>query len=60
MPFVDKDIEKDPGAAAELERKAKRAGLHLGGVPVLDVGGHLMMGFDAATVDRLVAEATKS
>jgi glutaredoxin len=60
VPFADKDIEKDPGAAAELERKAKRAGLHLGGVPVLDIAGHMMMGFDAATVDKLVAEATKS
>ncbi len=60
VAFVDKDIEKDAAAAAELERKAKRAGLHLGGVPVLDIGGHLMMGFDAASVDRLVAEATKS
>jgi glutaredoxin len=60
IPFVDKDIEKDAAAAAELERKAKRGGLRLGGVPVLDIGGHLMMGFDAASVDRLVAEATKS
>lgn len=54
IPFADKDIEKDPAAAAELSRKAKRAGLHLGGVPVLDVEGHLLMGFDAATVDRLI------
>jgi glutaredoxin len=60
VPFADKDIETDSAAAADLERKAKRQGLHLGGVPVLDIGGKLMMGFDAATADRMLAEATKS
>jgi len=60
VPFVDKDIEKDPAAERELERKAKRAGLRLGGVPVLDIGGQLMMGFDPTTVDRLLAAQTKS
>ncbi len=59
VPFADKDIEKDPAAAAELERKAKRAGLRLGGVPVLDIGGQLLVGFDAATVDHLLAQAAK-
>ncbi len=59
VSFADKDIEKDPAAAKELERKARRAGLRLGGVPVLDVGGHLMMGFDAAEVDRLIDDLEK-
>jgi len=56
VPFVDKDVEKEPAAAAELARKAKKAGLHVGGVPVLDVHGHLLMGFDASTVDRLLSQ----
>jgi glutaredoxin len=56
VPFIDKDVEKEPAAAAELARKAKRAGLHVSGVPVLDVHGHLLMGFDAATVDRLLSQ----
>ncbi|MHB8416766.1 MAG: glutaredoxin family protein [Myxococcales bacterium] len=59
VPFADKDIEKDPAAARELERKAKRAGLRLGGVPVLEVGGKLMMGFDADAVDRLLGAAER-
>jgi glutaredoxin len=56
IPFVDRDVEKEPAAAAELARKAKAAGLHVGGVPVLDVHGHLLMGFDASTVDRLLSQ----
>ena len=46
IAFVEKDIEKDQGAAAELSAKSKRAGLQAGGVPVFDVGGHMRSGFD--------------
>ena len=52
IPFVEKDIEKDQGAAQELARKAKKAGLKLGGVPVIDVLGQLMMGYDPGAIDR--------
>jgi glutaredoxin len=52
IPFVEKDIEKEPAAAQELARKAKKAGLKLGGVPVIDVFGQLMMGYDPGTIDR--------
>jgi len=50
LTFVDKDIEKDPQAAAELARKAKRAGFVPNGVPVIDVRGHLLEGFSPAAV----------
>lgn len=56
IPFVEKDIEQDPAAAQELARKAKRAGLKLGGVPVVDVRGQLMMGYDASSIDRAWAQ----
>lgn len=46
ISFVEKDIEKDKEGARELQDKARRAGLALGGVPVIDVGGRLMSGFD--------------
>jgi glutaredoxin len=52
IPFVEKDIEKEPVAAQELARKAKKAGLKLGGVPVIDVLGQLMMGYDPGSIDR--------
>ena len=57
IPFVEKDIEQEPAAAQELARKAKKAGLKLGGVPVIDVLGTLMMGFDPGAIDRAWSRA---
>jgi glutaredoxin 3 len=54
IPYVEKDIEKDPAAAAELLEKAKKAGVSASGVPVLDVGGTLMQGFDAERLRALL------
>jgi len=46
LAFIEKDIEKDKAAARELQEKCERARVPLGGVPVIDVGGALMRGFD--------------
>ncbi len=54
IAFVEKDIEKDKGAAAELSRKARAAGVDASGVPVFDVGGTLMPGFDGQRLLALV------
>lgn len=53
--FADKDVEKDERAQAEMARKARRAGLQFGGVPVIDVRGRLLQGFDPAEIERLLA-----
>lgn len=54
IPFVEKDIEKDKRAAAELMSKAKKAGVSPSGVPVIDVNGTLVLGFDAARIGALL------
>lgn len=54
VAFVEKDIEKDNGAQAELTAKAKKAGVQVGGVPVFDVGGRILPGFDPDTLLRAV------
>jgi glutaredoxin len=46
LAFVEKDIESDRSAARELQEKCERAKVPLGGVPIIDVGGQLMRGFD--------------
>jgi len=46
IPFVAKDINKDPAAARELAKKAAAAGVQVRGVPIFDVGGKLLRGFD--------------
>jgi glutaredoxin len=54
IAFVEKDIEKDPGAQAEMLQKAQSVGRKPTGVPVIDFHGHLMFGFDRATIESLV------
>lgn len=56
IPFVEKDIEKDSAAAAELLSKAKAAGISTSGVPVLDVKGTLMQGFNPQQLNNLLGE----
>jgi glutaredoxin len=55
VAFVERDVEKDETAAVELSVKAKRAGVSPQGVPVIDVYGELMMGFDKNRLDALLA-----
>jgi len=56
VPFVERDVEKTPGAQAELQAKLKAANVPGGGVPVIDWGGSLVMGFDVAAFERLLQE----
>ena len=46
LAFVEKDVETDKAAARELQEKCERAKVPMGGVPIIDVGGALMRGFD--------------
>lgn len=58
IPFADKDIEKDPAAARELAEKAARLGVPSDRVPILDVRGRLLVGFDRGRLEALLGEAT--
>ena len=50
------DIEKDPRAAAELQHKARRAGISADRVPIIDVRGRLMVGFDPSRLSTLLGD----
>ncbi|MDP9002592.1 MAG: NrdH-redoxin [Myxococcota bacterium] len=50
IPYVEKDVEKDPSAASEMQQKLARRGLHGGSIPVLDVHGKVIIGFNPAEV----------
>ena len=54
VEYVAKDIEKDREAAAELQAKAAKAGVKTGSVPVIDVGGELLVGFNRARLEQLL------
>lgn len=54
VEYIAKDIETDLAAAAELQAKAKQAGVPTGSVPMIDVGGELLRGFDRKRLDALL------
>ena len=58
IPFAYKDIENDPSAARELQQKASRLGIPADRVPILDVRGRLMVGFDKTRLEALLGDAT--
>ncbi len=58
IPFADKDVEKDASAARELAEKAARLGVPSDRVPILDVRGRLLIGFDKARLEALLGQAT--
>jgi len=55
IAFVEHDIEKDSLAAREMQAKLAKAGVRGGSIPVLDVRGTILVGFDARAVDRALA-----
>jgi glutaredoxin len=58
IPFIEKDIEKDPQAAREMQTKLRGAGIRTGSIPVLDVRGKVMVGFNPGAVDEALGHAT--
>lgn len=51
IPFVEKDIETDEAAYKELMEKS---GGNFRGVPVTDIAGDLVLGFDRQKIDSLI------
>lgn len=62
IPYEEKDVEKTAGAQRELACKALKHGRKISGVPVLDIGGTLLLGFDRDDILKLSKnlEQTKS
>lgn len=58
IPFAYKDIENDQAAAVELQRKAARLGIPANRVPILDVRGRLLVGFDKTRLEALLGDPT--
>ncbi len=49
IKFKDVDISRDERAARDVMRRTGQMG-----VPVLDIGGKIVIGFDRAKIDRLL------
>lgn len=57
IAFIDKDVEKVPTAAAEMKRKAQKAGVPYTGLPVIDFQGKIMAGFDPGQLEKLIQKS---
>jgi glutaredoxin len=58
IPFVEKDIEKDPQAAREMQAKLRSTGQRGGSIPVIDVRGKVMVGFNPQSLDQALGHST--
>jgi len=54
VPFVEKDIERDASAAAEMQQRAQAAGKTPRGVPVIDFRGEILLGYDQGALAKLI------
>lgn len=52
IAFVEHDIEEDSSSQHEMQAKLAKAGMRGGSIPVLDVRGHILVGFDARAIDQ--------
>lgn len=60
VTVVTKDIERDPGAQKEMDEKLHRAGLpKKGTIPVIDIRGRIIVGFDKREIKRAIQESTR-
>jgi glutaredoxin len=57
VAFVEHDIEQDSSKAREMHAKLAKAGMRGGSIPVLDVRGRILVGFDARAVDQALGQA---
>lgn len=49
VPFKDVDVARDSAAARDMVRRSGQQG-----VPVIDIGGKIVVGFDRPKIDKLL------
>jgi glutaredoxin len=56
IAYIEKDIEKDPSAAREMQEKLAKNGLRTGSIPIIDVRGKVMVGFSPDQVEAALGQ----
>ncbi|RCK81156.1 MAG: Glutaredoxin [Candidatus Ozemobacter sibiricus] len=54
--FTYKDVEKDAGAKDEMKKKLEAAGQSGNAIPVIDICGTIVIGFDQAKIEKILKE----
>ena len=49
IPYLDKDVEQDPSAGREAVEKSGQRG-----IPVIDIAGDIIYGFDRPKIDASI------
>jgi glutaredoxin len=60
IPYVEKDVEADTAAVAELAAKGKAQGVPTSGVPIFEIRGRLLPGFDEGAIRAMLSGAPPS
>ncbi len=54
IPFIEHDIEQEPAVAQEMYARARRQGVPTGSIPIIDVNGRLMVGFNPTAIQQAI------
>lgn len=54
VAFVERDIEREPGAREEMQSAARAAGVSPTGIPVIDFRGEIITGFNRGALARAI------
>lgn len=60
VPMVVKDIDTDPQAAAEMQKKAAQAGVSASAIPLIDYKGTVMSGFNPERLEQLMNQSART
>ncbi len=60
IPYIEKDLEKDETAAIELQKKGAAQNVSVRGVPVFEIFGKLLPGFDPAQIISMLKQGINS
>jgi glutaredoxin len=60
IPFVERDIERDPGAREDMQRAASAAGIPTSSIPIIDFRGTIIRGFDRDAIERAISASSPS
>jgi glutaredoxin len=58
IQVIMKDIEESQEAASEMNQKLEKANRRGGAIPVIDVRGQILVGYDRGQLDHAIAKAT--
>jgi glutaredoxin len=57
VAVTERDIDKHPRYGAEMKRKLRKAGRGSGSIPVIDLSGIILQGYNPRAIDRAIARA---